>query len=337
MSDTILIAGEGTFLTRTWRLIVPYWTSEERVRAWLLLLGTVGFALGVVYFEVLVNHWSRPFFNAVEQREGAEFEQLLLQFFVLAALMTVGAMYKVYLQQMLEIRWRAWLTHAYVTDWLSDKVYYHLELEARGTDNPDQRVQEDLKFFTGVTLDLALGLLSAAVTLASFVWILWRLSGTLELTLGGTMIGIPGYMVWCALGYALAGSLLSHFVGRSLIPLNFRKQRLEADFRYGLVRLRENAEAVALYGGEAQEKVRLYARFEAIRQNWWQLMLYTRRLTGFRTGYNQFAVVFPFLVAAPRYFAGEIDFGTLMSSGARAAISKFVCLCHRPWSPSCQP
>ena len=329
MNQRKLLVRRGAFVTRVLRLIAPYWVNEERVRAWLLLLGTIGFALGVVYVEVRVNQWSRPFYNAVQQMDGEAFVRLLLQFLVLASLMTLGAMYKIYLQQMLEMRWRVWLTHAYVTDWLADKVYYHLELDPRGTDNPDQRMQEDLKFFTGVTLDLAMGLLSAAVTLVSFVWILWRLSGTLAVPLGGTTIDIPGYMVWCALGYAVAGSVLSHFVGRPLIALNFRKQRLEADFRFGLVRLRENAEGAALYGGEAQEKSGLFARFEAIRQNWWRMMLYTRRLTGFRTGYNQIAVVFPFLVAAPRYFSGEIDFGTLMQTAAafgavQVALSWFV-------------
>lgn len=329
MSEPRLLVGEGAFVTRVWRLIVPYWRGEERLRAWLLLLGTIGCALGVVYVEVLVNQWSRPFYNAVQQMDGEAFVRLLLQFLVLAVLMTLGAMYKVYLQQMLEMRWRVWLTHAFVTDWLADKVYYHLELEPRGTDNPDQRMQEDLKFFTGVTLDLALGLLSAVVTLVSFVWILWRLSGALTVPIGQATLEIPGYMVWCALGYAIVGSVLSHFVGRPLISLNFRKQRLEADFRFGLVRLRENVEGAALYGGEAQEKAGLFGRFEAIRQNWWRLMLYTRRLTGFRTGYNQIAVVFPFLVAAPRYFAGEIDFGTLMQTAAafgavQVALSWFV-------------
>jgi putative ATP-binding cassette transporter len=329
MNQRKLLVRRGAFVTRVWRLIVPYWGSEERLRAWLLLLGTIGFALGVVYVEVLVNQWSRPFFNAVQQMDRDAFVRLLLEFLVLAVLMTLGAMYKVYLQQMLEMRWRVWLTHAYVNDWLADKVFYHLELDPRGTDNPDQRMQEDLKFFTGVTLDLALGLLSAVVALVSFVWILWRLSGTLSVPVGDATLEIPGYMVWCALGYAIAGSVLSHFVGRPLISLNFQKQRLEADFRFGLVRLRENAEGAALYGGEAQERTGLFGRFEAIRQNWWRLMLYTRRLTGFRIGYNQVAVVFPFLVAAPRFFSGEIDFGTLMQTAAafgavQVALSWFV-------------
>ncbi len=329
MNDRKLLLGEGGFLARVWRLLVPYWKGDERVRAWLLLAGTVAAALGVVYTEVLVNQWSRPFFNAVEQKSVADFERLLVHFAVLAALMTVAAMYKVYLQQMLEMRWRVWLTHAYVSDWLADKVYYHLELEARGTDNPDQRMQEDLKFFTGVTLDLALGLLASFVSLVSFVVILWRLSGTLVFEIPGATVGVPGYMVWAALGYAVAGSVLSHFIGRPLIALNFQKQRLEADFRFALVRLRENAEGAALYGGEAREKAGLFARFEEIRRNWWRLMRYTRRLTAFRTGYNQVAVVFPFLVAAPRYFTGETDFGTLMQTAAafaavQVALSWFV-------------
>ena len=329
MKDGKLVVAKGAFVQRVWRLITPYWKSEARWRAWLLLFGTVGFALGVVYVEVAVNEWSRFFYNAIADKNVDDFVRLLAYFLVLAVLMTVGAMYKIYLQQMLEMRWRVWLTHQYVGDWLADKVFYQLELQPRGTDNPDQRMQEDLKFFTGVTLDLALGLLSAMVTLVSFVVILWRLSGSLAVPVGGTNLEIPGYMVWCALGYAIAGSLLSHFVGRPLISLNFQKQRLEADFRFSLVRLRENAEGAALYGGEAQEKTGLFARFEAIRRNWWLLMRYTRRLTGFRTGYNQIAVVFPFLVAAPRYFTGEIDLGTLMQTAAafaavQVALSWFV-------------
>jgi putative ATP-binding cassette transporter len=212
---------------------------------------------------------------------------------------------------MLEMRWRAWLTERYIGSWLADQAYYRLELEHRGTDNPDQRISEDLRSFTSGTLSFSLGLLSAVVTLVSFVVILWSVSGPLSFALGGTEITIPGYMVWAAVLYAIVGSVLTHYVGRRLIGLNFQQQRFEADFRFSLVRLRENAEGVALYRGEGSEQGLLRARFRAIMANWWQLMRFTKHLTFFTVGYNQVAVVFPFLVGAPRYFAGEIPLGGL--------------------------
>jgi putative ATP-binding cassette transporter len=329
MKETPLAVGSGPFLKRLWRLVVPYWKSEEKARAWWLLAAIVAFALGLVYLEVLFNSWNRFFYNALEQKNFADFKDLLLYFSFLAALYIAAAIYRLYLQQMLEMRWRAWLTRRYLSRWLSDRVYYRIELESRVTDNPDQRIAEDLRLFTTGTLTLGLGLLSSVVTLVSFVVILWTLSGPLVVPLGASTFTIPGYMVWCALVYAVAGSVLTHLVGRPLIPLNFQQERLEADFRFNLVRLRENAEGVALYAGESQEQAGLLARFERIRENWWGLMGYTKRLTTFTVGYSQIAIIFPFLVAAPRYFAGEIDLGTLMQISSafgtvQAALSWFV-------------
>ena len=151
----------------------------------------------------------------------------------------------------LEIRWRRWLTNVYFGEWLDKRVYYRLELKNHGTDNPDQRLQEDLKLFTASTLLLALGLLRAVVSLFSFVFILWTLSGPLALSLGGMQLSVPGYMVWAALCYAIGGTWIAHKIGRPLIRLNFEQQKYEADLRYALTRLRENAEGIALYGGEA--------------------------------------------------------------------------------------
>jgi vitamin B12/bleomycin/antimicrobial peptide transport system ATP-binding/permease protein len=241
----------------------------------------------------------------------------------------VGSVYKLYLTQMLEMRWRTWLTGRYLGAWLDKQVYYRLELQNRGTDNPDQRIAEDLRLFTTGTLGHSLGLLSAAVTLVSFVAILWTISGPLQFALGELEITIPGYMVWAAVLYAVVGSVLTHRVGRPLIGLNFQQERFEADFRFGLVRLRENAEGVALYRGEGPERAGLLDRFERIRANWWGLMHYTKRLTGFTVGYAQVAIVFPILVAAPRYFAGAITLGVLFQISnafgqVQGALSWFV-------------
>jgi hypothetical protein len=276
--DTGVLIDARTFLGNVWKLSAPYWRSEEKGRAWSLLAAIVALSLFSVYLLVLLNDWNRQFFNAIEQKDERDFFVLLVYFCYLAALFIAAVAYETYLEQMLRMRWRIWLTKQYLGDWLGNQVYYRLELESRGTDNPDQRIAEDLRLFTENTLRLALGLLRETVTVASFAMILWNLSGALPLTIGGTEMSVPGYLLWTALAYAVVGSLLTHYVGRRLIGLNFERERYEADFRYSLVRLRENAEGVALYRGEAPEKTALLERIEWIRANWWEVMRYTKRL-----------------------------------------------------------
>lgn len=296
------------FLGKVWALARPYWKSEERGRAWALLVAIISITLALVYVDVRFNEWYREFYNSLEQKNQEDFMVLLLFFTFLAVMFLTLSIYKLYLMQMLTMRWRAWLTKQYLAEWLDRQVYYRLQLDAHGTDNPDQRIADDLRLFTDGTLSLTLGLLQSVVTLASFVVILWSVSGSIELF----GIEIPGYMVWAALLYAILGSVLTHYVGRQLIPLNFQQERYEADFRFHLVRLRENAEGVALYRGEAPEQAALLSRFELIRRNWWSLMTFTKRLTGFTSGYGQIAVIFPYIVAAPRYFTGSMPLGGLM-------------------------
>lgn len=307
----LLIHG-ASFLGKVWKLSRPYWFSEERWRARGLIAAIVALSLALVYLLVAFNEWNRDFFNALEQKSADDALDLLVYFGFLAAVFIAVSIYRLYLRQMLEMRWRVWLTKQYLGDWLADRTYYRLELSGRTTDNPDQRIAEDLRNFTTGTLTLALGLLSEGVTLLSFMFILWTVSGPITLSLAGLTLTIPGYMLWAALLYAIAGSVLTHYVGRRLIPLNFQKERLEADFRFSLVRVRENAEGVALYRGEASESDSLLARFERIRANWWEIIRYMKRLTAFTVGYNQVAVVFPFLVALPRFFAGAISLGQLI-------------------------
>src|SRR3954469_15063368 len=301
-----------TFLARIGALVVPYWRSEERWVARGLLAAVVFLTLGLVAVLVLLNDWNREFYNALEQRDFEAFQALLLRFGVLAAIYIVGSVYRLYLRQMLEIRWRGWLTRHYLDLWLGQSAYYHLELVRRGADNPDQRIAEDLRLFTTNTLSLSLDFLSSAVTLCSFIVVVWTISGPLDVAFGPLQVTIPGYMVWAAALYALGGSFLTHHVGRRLIRLNFQQQRFEADFRFSLARLREHAESVALYRGEASERERLLDGFGGIRGNWWALTTATKRLTFLTVGYAQLAVIFPFLVASPRYFAGIITLGTLM-------------------------
>jgi vitamin B12/bleomycin/antimicrobial peptide transport system ATP-binding/permease protein len=298
---------------RVWQLIAPYWgSSEERGRAWILIGVVVGLALGLVYIQVQLNDWNRQFYESIQNKDEASFWPLLLQFCGFAAVYIVAAVFRIYYTQMLEMRWRTWLTRRLIGSWLDNQAYYRIELQDKGTDNPDQRIAEDLRLFTSNTLGLGLGLLSSTVTLVSFVVILWTISGPLSFALGGVPITIPGYMLWVAIVYSLAGSVLTHLVGRRLIPLSFQQQRLEADFRFGLVRMRENAEGVALYRGEPVERERLNNLFERVRANWWGLMNVTKQLTFFTVGYDQLASVFPVVVAAPRFFSGAITLGVLI-------------------------
>jgi putative ATP-binding cassette transporter len=299
------------FLGQVWRLAAPYWNSEERWRARLLLTVIVLMTLGQVFINVRFNDWNRRFYEGLQNKDAASFVPLIIEFSILAVIYILVAVYRLYFRQMLEMRWRVWLTRRTVSAWLDGRAYYRLELQDRRTDNPDQRIAEDLRLFTSNTLGLSLGLLGSLVTLVSFAAILWSISGSLTFDLAGGTVVVPGYMIWVALAYAIVGSIFTHVVGRRLIPLNFEQQQREADFRFGLIRLRENAEGVALYGGEGPERNDLLGRFERIRSNWWGIMNYTKRLTFYVTGYDQIAILFPFLVASPRYFAGEITLGVL--------------------------
>lgn len=329
--------GLGPFLRDAWALARPYWSSEDRWRARGLLAVVVALNLSLVGMTVLLTYWQRAFYNALEAKEWDAFIALLFtwhtteaegflpSFTIVAALYILIAVYQLYLRQALQIRWRRWLTEVYLTQWLEGRAYYRMALTDPETDNPDQRIAEDARMFVDATLVLGLGLMNSVVTLGSFVLVLWSLSGPLTV-LG---IEIPGYMVWVALIYALAGTTLAHFIGRPLIRLNFTQQKVEADFRYALVRFRENVEGIALHGGEADEKRGLTERFHALMENWWSIMTATKRLTFFTAGYTQVATIFPIVVAAPAYFAGRIPLGGLIQTSSafgqvQGALSWFV-------------
>src|SRR6266566_375863 len=296
------------FLTAFWALAKPYWVSEQRAKGVTLLVTVIGLSLGLVWINVQINLWNNEFFNAIQDKRLDDFYRLLGKFTLLAFAAIGLAVHRLYLRQMLQIEWRSWLNERYLADWLRERAYYRLQLLDHGTDNPDQRIAEDLRLFVDYTLTLGLGLLSAVVTLLSFIGILWTLSGALELA----GVSIPGYMVWVAILYAGAGSLLTHTIGKPLIGLQFNQQRYEADYRFSLVRLRENAEGVALYRGENEELGNFRKRFASVIANWWGIMRKQKQLNFFTISYAQLAIIFPFVVAAPRYFSGAIQLGGLM-------------------------
>ena len=291
-----------------WLLTKPYWSSDERWRAFGLLALVVSLSLGLVFMNVQFNSWYNDFYNTLQKLDAVGFKASIIKFTWLALIYIAIAVYALYFQQMLEVKWRLWLTEYYIGRWLAGQGYYRLQLTDQGTDNPDQRIAEDVAQFVSSTLSISLGLLRSVVTLASFIGILWTLSG--PLTVAG--VTIPGYMVWVAIVYALIGTLCTILIGRTLVGLNFQQQRFEADFRFGLVRIRENAESVALYRGETVENERLSARLSHVVMNFWALMRMQKRLGWFTSFWSQLAIIFPILVAAPRFFAQQITLGGLM-------------------------
>ncbi|CAD6553515.1 ABC transporter ATP-binding protein/permease [Paraburkholderia metrosideri] len=294
-----------------WSLIRPYWVSEQRKFAWGLLIAIIAMDLLLVGIDARLNTWYRDFYDALESRNVHEFPLLMLTFAGLAFVSIAISVYNRYLRQMLGFRWRQWLTTRYLQEWLNDSTFYRIERD-RLVENPDQRLAVDLDMFATSTLSLTLDLLSTAETLVWFSIVLWSTGGALAVMLGTTPVEIHGYMLWAAIAYAIIGSLVTNKVGRPLVSINYQLQRVEADFRFGLIRLRENAEQIALYGGIQTERSNAEDLFGRIRENWGRLMRYTKHYSFVVNFYGQIADIFPIFVASPRYFAGALSFGTLM-------------------------
>jgi len=327
MTDNHVIAvPQAGFWRKLWRISTPYFVSEEWRSACGLLVAVLVLVLGGIYIDVQINEWNRDFYNCLQQKDltptplvvfGHElfvvnlFLYLIGKFLFLAFIWIILTVYAIYLRQILQLRWRRWMTASLTQRWLSDRSYYRLQLIDYGTDNPEQRIQADIDSFTSDTLRLSVGITSNAVTLVTFFGILWGLSGPLTFSLGSLSIYIPGYMVWGLMLYALAGSVITYVIGKPLIVANFDQERFGADFRYRMTRIRENAESIALYRGESREAAGLEVAFSRIWSNWWRLMILTKRLNWFGSFYGQLAVIFPFVLAAPRYFSGAIDLGTM--------------------------
>jgi vitamin B12/bleomycin/antimicrobial peptide transport system ATP-binding/permease protein len=316
-------------LATIWRLAAPYFRSDDRWAGRLLLAAVVGIELGNVAITVLVNQWNNRFYTAIQDHQWDSFVSELAYFCVLASIFIVLAVYQLYLNQWLQIRWRRFMTARYLERWLDAGNHYRMQLLGDAADNPDQRIAEDLRLFIEKALEIGIGLLSSTVTLASFVVILWNLSAPAPLHLFGTVWAIPGYLVWAALIYAVLGTSIVHLIGRPLIRLNFNQQRFEADFRFDLVRVRENGDQIAQLGGDTAERNRLLERFGALMGNWFKIMTRQKKLTFFTSGYNQIAVVIPIVVVSPAYFAGAMNLGGLMQTGTafgsvQTALSFFV-------------
>jgi putative ATP-binding cassette transporter len=312
-----------------WRLSVPYFRSEDRWPGRILLASVIAIELSLVAIQVILNQWYNRFYNTLQDHNWNAFVSAILFFCVIAAVYTVLAVYQLYLNQWLQIRWRRWMTQTYLRQWLDSANHYRMQLLGDAADNPDQRIAEDLQSFVQYTLTICIGILNSVVTLGSFVFILWRLSAEAPLTLFGVNYNIPGYLVWAALIYALIGTTLTHLIGWKLIPLNFQQQRFEADFRFNLVRTRENAEQIAALGGEAAERERHLNRFSYVIGNWYALMQRQKQLMFFTQSYTQASVIFPYIMVSPAYFSGAVQLGGLMQTASafnsvQNALSYFV-------------
>ena len=316
-------------LATIWRLAIPYFRSEDRWPGRLLLATVIGIELSIVAITVILNHWYNRFYNTLQDHDWNAFVSAILFFCVLAAIYTVLAVYQNYLNLWLQIRWRRWMTQTYLRQWLNTANHYRMQLLGDAADNPDQRIADDLQMFVQNTLSIGLGLLNSCVTLCSFVVILWSLSEQAPLHVFGAAVAIPGYLVWAALFYAVLGTVFTHLIGWRLIPLNFQQQRFEADFRYNLVRSRENAEQIAALRGEAAERERHLSRFGQVVANWIAIMQRQKQLTFFTQSYSQASVIFPYLMVSPAYFSGVMQLGGLMQTASafnsvQTALSYFV-------------
>jgi putative ATP-binding cassette transporter len=332
----------GAAIADAVRLAKPYFGSDQGRTAWGLLIAILALNFFIVYLNVVYTYWYKVAYDALQTKTAGAFWASMFTyrtvhgfpFFVpgfsaIAVLSILAGVYAFYLTQLLEIRWRRWLTHTFVRDWLDRRAYYHLSLSASAgdstPDNPDQRIADDLPAFVSSTLTLGISLISNVVTLISFVGVLWSIAPPLVVR----GVSVPGYLVWAALIYSIAGTALTQAIGRRLIPLNVEQQRVNADFRFGLVRVRENTEQIALSTGEEQESAGLFERFNAIYRNWWAIMKRTKSLNFFTIGFTQVAIIFPLLVAAPGYFTGIFTLGVLMQivtifGNVQGALSWFV-------------
>lgn len=298
-----------------WQLIKSYWQSDQRYPAYVFFAIVVVMTVSLVGFDVIFNYWYNYFYNALQAYDKHGVIRLLLVFFTIAAFYIVIAVYRYYISTLFGLRWRRWLTTKFVDRWLRKRGYYLLENFDEKTDNPDQRIQEDVAAVINYSIDLSLGLIGAITTFLAFIYILWQLSGEVTFSLGRLgNIHISGYLVWVGVLYAIIGTFFTVKLGRPLVPLNFEQQRREATFRFAAVEVRTHAEDIALYHGEKQQKKILGKLFDKVYDNYYMIIVRQKTLMWFTTGYNQVAVVLPLMVALPNYFDKVFLLGGLMQS-----------------------
>ena len=291
-------------------------TAPDRGNARWMIAGVFALTLAQVGIQIRFNVWNRDFFDALDKRDASAFETQILIFLGLAALSMACAVYQLYLKQLIQLTWREWLTRRLTALWLQNGRHYQLEMGATEASNPDQRIAEDVRISTELAVEFTVGLLISVTMLMAFIGILWQLSGALNMGFIGINVDVPGYMVWAALIYAIAGSVLTYLLGRPLIGHNINRTGAEGDFRFGLTRARESAEGIALIRGEVDERRGLTVLFGEVRRTVQNVLRSQRNLMWLTSAYGTLAMIFPTVVAAPAYFSGAITLGGLMQIGA---------------------
>jgi putative ATP-binding cassette transporter len=307
----ITLAARFTRWGRQFRQLAwPYLRPAHSWRPLLTIALLLLLALFAVRMTVLFSFWYNGFYSALQDLNVGNFWFLLGVFSVLAAIHVVVALLTYYVGQTFEIRWRSWLT-AWLTDnWLDGDAYYREQFLDTAIDNPDQRIERDIAAFVTGSRTLFIGVVSALVSLVEFTAILWNLSGPLAIA----GVDIPRAMIFMVYLYVVVATLIAFRLGHPLIRLNFMNEKLGANFRYALMRLREYAENVAFYQGAAVEKRTLWSRFSLLIANLWALVFRTLKFDGFNLAVSQAAVVFPFILQAPRFFSGAIKLGDVMQT-----------------------
>jgi len=313
-----------------WRLAYPYFRRRTpgEIHLWFigpirmpenwiglgLLASVVALEIGASYMAKLLNNWSQGFGDAIQQKDWPAFLASLGEFTLIVTPYIIVYSYNNYLNQVLQVRWRKSMTDDFVDRWLSPAQHFRMRLVAGPADNPDQRISEDIHSFVGNTMVLGVGFFGNLLRLVIFLQVLWVLSTAFPMTSFGLSFNIPGYLVWLAVIYAGLGTSITYLIGRRLVSLKFNQERFEANFRFGMARIRENSEQIALLGGEAAERTVLRERYGSILGNVYGVVRLTLRLNFFSFFFSQFSAIFPYLLLGPAFFFGTATYGTLMRS-----------------------
>lgn len=315
-----------------WRLAHPYFRRRTpgEIRLWFigpvrmpenwiglgLLASIIAMELAFSYVAKMFNSWYNEFYTSLQEKNWENFKYYMAYFFVLAFFHIAISVYKFYVNQLLQIRWRKAMTDDFVGRWLAPAQHYRMRMVHGPADNPDQRIAEDVHEFVGNSMLLGVGFFGNAVRLGIFLEVLWQMSISFPMTSFGLSFNIPGYLIWIAIIYAAMGTLFTHLIGKPLIGLKFNQERFEANFRFGMARVRENSEQIALLGGEDAERAALSERYGAILANVYAVARRTKRLFFFTNFFSQFSIIFPFLLLGPAYFFGKATLGTLMQANS---------------------
>lgn len=305
-----------SLLRGLWKVGNGYWRSKEKKYAGLLLLAIISLTAVDVYLQVWLNKWRNIFFNTLQDRDLAAFFDSIILWLILTVSALAVTVYQRYLHQILELKWRTWLTDRFIQEYLYSNRYYYMHIRDNSIDNPDQRMSEDVKLFIESLLKIFIWFLYTLGILCSFMIILWQLSGSFSLSWQEWTIIIPGDMVWIALGYAIMVNVIVAKIGQPLVHLNFQQQCFEANFRFGLIRLREYAEAIALYTGEQQERYLLKGSFKKVYDNLYKYINRQKVLDCLIFCLYRGAEPLPYVITVPRFFSGQIQLGGLMQIAA---------------------